>query len=124
MYKYVVVWRYHLGDIQTQERAFKTPRAAMRALVGLKDDGVAHIRIEYRDEVHNIPNDEYIKPVEQYDSLTELSAEILKEAAVYGGVDTGTLQEMAADVEAWEPRAKGLADAVGRVRGVLEQLNE
>lgn len=99
-------------------------RAAMRALVGLKADSVAHIRIEYRDEVHNIPDDEYIKPVERYDSLTELSAEILKEAAVYGGVDTGALQEMAADVEAREPRAKGLTDAVGRVRGVLEQLNE
>lgn len=65
----------------------------------LKADGVAHIRIEYRDELHNIPKDEYIKIVEQYDSLTELSAEILKEAAVYGGVDTGALQEMAADIE-------------------------
>ncbi len=123
--RYVTSWKYSLGDLKTHKKGFATLRAARRKYDEHVTERNALVMIDGMNEIDNGRMMTYVRGVDDYKgALSRLAAEILQELVVCRDVAPDILQEMEADVEAREPRAKGLADAVGRVRGVLEQLNE
>lgn len=123
--RYVTSWKYNLGDLKKHKKGFATLRAARRKYDEHVTERNALVMIDGTNEVDNGRLMTYVRGVDDYrGELLRLAAEILQELVTCRDVDAGILQEMAADVEAREPRARGLADAVGRVRGVLEQLDK
>ena len=123
--RYVTSWKYNLGDLKTHKKGFATLRAARRKYDEHVTERNALVMIDGMNEIDNGRLMTYVRGVDDYKgALSRLAAEILQELVTCRDVDADTLKKMAADLEAREPRAKGLADAVGRVRGVLEQLNE
>lgn len=119
--RYVTSWKYSLGDLKTHKKGFATLRAARRKYDEHVTERNALVMIDGMNEIDNGRMMTYVRGVDEYKgALSRLAAEILQELVTCRDVDADTLKKMAADVEAREPRAKGLADAVGRVRGVLE----
>ena len=123
--RYITRWKYNLGD-GLHKKAFATLRGARHKFIERRTERDAFAVVDSVNELDRGRIETYVKGVDEYreGKLRQLPREILQELVVCRDVAPDILQKMAADLEAREPRARGLADAVGRVRGVLEQLNE
>lgn len=121
--RYITRWKYNLGD-GLHKKAFATLCGARHKFIERRTERDAFAVVDSVNELDRGRIETYVKDVDEYreGKLRQLPREILQELVVCGDVDTDILQKMAADLEAREPRARGLADAVKRVRGVLEQL--